>query len=365
MSNLDGKFGAWLKIVLPDSGIAERDQRLNVIREFVATVSKEDILTLDFAFYSAATEQPTIERLRSAMRVIDTSFDSKNDAELAVLAAGVLFEILERGGDLAATTALAILCADFGALAGNNHVTELVTKARQFIGAEGIRIREEGVALPNLGEVLRSALEPRDKEEDKDAEDTNAEEDDADNEPSLHRVVGALADYGDKIHQSLASIEARRAEQSDVLYWLLSGRRQITGVPLKGLKKEQAALFVAVELANLTRQVPGPASASAILSTLLDQCKKSTAPEVTLEACIQSIEAQDGTKHLTKLKVVHPLISPISFALVKAEENGWADGWQNAVKTQTRKSASTKYPVLKIAEQLYCEILLSRALGEN
>jgi hypothetical protein len=97
MSDLDDTFGVWLRVVLPDSGIAERDQRLGVIRKYAATVSKEDILYLVFAFYSATT-QPTVERLRSAMRDVDTSFGPKDDAELAVVAAGVFFEIFAKGG---------------------------------------------------------------------------------------------------------------------------------------------------------------------------------------------------------------------------------------------------------------------------
>jgi hypothetical protein len=167
------------------------------------------------------------------------------------------------------------------------------------------------------------------------------------------------------LSQSVASIEARRAEQSDILYWLLSARRQIAGLPLKDLKKERAALFVAVELAALTRQIPGPASASAILSSLLDMCNNAKTIEVSLEACIQSIDVAEGTEYLAKLHVVHPVISPISFAIEKAEETGWADGWQHAVKTQTKLRASTKYPVPRIAEQLYHETLLYRVLGEN
>lgn len=364
MSDLDDIFGAWLKVVLPDSGIAERDQRLGVIRKYVATVSKEDILNLVFAFYSAATSQPTVERLRSAMRDVDTSFGPKDDAELAVVAAGVLFEIFAKGGDLATTAALAILCADFGALADTNHITELITKARQFINTEGIRLREESIELPNLREALYTSLKPE-NENDGDAEEADTKEDGAESDASLRRIVGVLAEYGDKVERSLTSIEARRAEQSDILYWLLSGRRHIAGIPLNGLQKEQAVIFIAVELANLTRQIPGPRSATSILSTLLDQCKKSNADEVTLEACIRSIDAADGAEYLAKRKVVHSTITPISFALTKAEENGWDDGWENAFKTQTGKPANTKYAFLEIAEQLYREALLSRALGEN
>jgi hypothetical protein len=363
MSNLQNTFGAWLKVVLPNSGIAERDERLNLIRDHAATVKKQDVLDLVLTFYSLPTNAPSVERLRSAMLAIDMSFGVKDNAELAVIAAGILFEILEEGGDRAATAALVILCADFGALADTNHITEIVAKARQFIGSEGIRVREETLQLPNLGKALNSALEPESEEEDAEEPDVEEEEDEAD--ASLKRVVGALADYGDKMAQSLSSIEARRAEQSDILYWLLSGRRQISGPVLKGLKKEQAVIFVAAEFANLTRQIPGPASASAILSTLLGQCKNPNSDEVTLETCVKSIDATDGASYLSKRTVVHPVITPISFALSKAEENGWNDGWETAFKAQTRKSADSKHSVLKIAEQFYRETLLARALGEN
>jgi hypothetical protein len=385
MSKLDDIFGAWLKVVLPDSGTAERDQRLGIIRTFSGTIGKENITDLVLAFYSAATDSPTAERLRSEMRDIDTSFGPKDDAELAVIATGVLFEIIEKGGDLAAATALTILCADFGALADRDHVAELVTSARKFIGKEGIRIREESVKLPNLAKALQSALVPEDVEKDEEEEEAGGEEaggeeaeeeeeaqeeaqeeeDKTDAESSLRRVIDVIADFGDQVEQSLTSIEARRAEQSDILYWLLSGRRHIADLPLKGLNKEEAAIFIAIELAALTRQIPGPASASAILSTLLDQCKNPSTNEVTLEACVRSIDPTDGGRYLAKRNVVHPVITPISFALVKAEENGWKNGWENAVTTQTQKTANTKYPVLIIAEQLYREALLARVLGEK
>jgi hypothetical protein len=136
-------------MVLPDSGILERDERLGVIRKFVATVKKVDILNLVLAFYSAANQEPTLVRLRSAMLDVDTSFGSKDDAELAVIATGILFEILQQKGSLASAAALAILCAEFGALSKNNHITELVTKARHFISSEGARIREASVELPH------------------------------------------------------------------------------------------------------------------------------------------------------------------------------------------------------------------------
>jgi hypothetical protein len=366
MNNLENTFGAWLKVVLPDSGITERDERLNVIRKYSAAITKQDLLDLVLAFYSAATNEPAVERFRSAMLNVDTSFGPKDDAELAVLTAGVFSEIFENGGDLAAAAALAILCADFGALAASDHITDVVTTARQFIVSEGVRTRETDVDLPSLRVALHSALESRDGEEAEETDASTEEEDETDkDERDLNKVIDVLANYGDKVEKSLAYIEARRAEQSDILYWLLSGRRQITGAHLKGLKKEQVVIFIAVELAKLTRQIPGPASASAILSTLLDQCKNPKADEVTLEDCIASISPADGAEHLAKQVVVHPVITPVSFALTKAEENGWASGWENAFKTQTRKAADIKYPVLKIAEQLYRELLLARALGEN
>lgn len=97
MSNLEDTFGAWLKLVLPNSGMTERDQRLGVVRTFADTISKKDLLGLTFAFYSEPTTTPVIERLRAAMRDVDTSFGPKDNAELAVLAAGVLFAVLDKG----------------------------------------------------------------------------------------------------------------------------------------------------------------------------------------------------------------------------------------------------------------------------
>jgi hypothetical protein len=77
MNKLDDKFGAWLKVVLPDSGTAERNERLAVIRKFAGIISKENILELVLAFYSTSTDNRISERLRSEMRNVDTSFGPK------------------------------------------------------------------------------------------------------------------------------------------------------------------------------------------------------------------------------------------------------------------------------------------------
>src|SRR4051812_29519383 len=107
MSALDDKFGKWLQIVVPSATQADRDARLSVVRAFASTITLEDVVPLTLLFYKARMAGPLPERLRTPMRSVDMGFSEQNDAELAVLGAGVLYHILERGSRVASASALA------------------------------------------------------------------------------------------------------------------------------------------------------------------------------------------------------------------------------------------------------------------
>jgi hypothetical protein len=112
MSSLNDNFGAWLRDVVPSFTGEERDNRLALIRQFAPTVPQEDVVALVLLFYQSKTDGLLADRLRAAVRVdVDPGFSEKNNAELAILAAGILYELLERGGSIAGTLALRKLFA--------------------------------------------------------------------------------------------------------------------------------------------------------------------------------------------------------------------------------------------------------------
>jgi hypothetical protein len=66
MTNLENTFGAWLKMVLPDSGNRRARSAPDVIRKFVATVRKESV---------------ELPKLREALRSALESESEEEDAE--------------------------------------------------------------------------------------------------------------------------------------------------------------------------------------------------------------------------------------------------------------------------------------------
>jgi GTPase-associated system helical domain len=364
MSSLNDNFGAWLREVIPSFTGEERDNRLALIRQFALTVPQEDIVALVLLFYQSKTDGLFADRLRAAIRVdVDPGFSEKNDAELAIFAAGILYELLERGGLIASTVALALTCAEFGPLGETPRVEQAIRLAADFLAEEGARIRECSVKVPSLENMLNTALQPAADEESAEEDDTAAAtEEELEVSEQLERIVKALGKYGTAVNQALGLVESRRAEESNILYWLLSGRRRIGDSLLKQIKKQGAVIAIALELADLTSQVPGPASASPILLSLLEQCKDSVT-EVSVEDCVGSVGHDDGSRYVSISKTLHPLITPMIYALEKAKENGWQKGWQNAFEVQTKLDPSKKRPALEITEQVYREALLSRILG--
>ncbi len=366
MSSLDEKFGGWLGEVIPSFTVEDRDKRLALIRTFAPTVVKADIVALVMLFYLAKTDGALPDRLRAAMRNdVEANFSEKNNAELAVMAAGLLYELLDRGGITASIAGLLLMSAEFGSLAQNARVQDVVEHSYSFLVEEGIRLRERNINLPNLESLLGTALEnPTGEKSPEDEDETVDEEADADNEipAPLQRIVRVLGEYGAAINEAIGAVESCRTEESNILYWLLSGRRRIQDSLLKQIKKQAAVIPIGFELAALTKQIPGPASASPILLGLLEQCKDSVA-DLSIEDCVNSVSAQDGDRFVSMSRSLQPVLMPLTYGLEKAKENGWKKGWQNAFQTQTGFDPAAKHPVLRIAEQVYREVLLSRVLG--
>jgi hypothetical protein len=247
--------------------------------------------------------------------------------------------------------------SEFGGLRGANRIQDVISQGDHFLKSEGIRIREQSIEIFDLQRAFAVHAE-------KEEEDETVEDEPDDGTIPIEVIVDELGKFGTSVAQAITMTERRRKEESNILFWLISGRRRSDAQPLSKLKRKQAVLHLASDLAEQTEQIPGPVCATSLLRTLLEQCD-GTGDETTVEACVGAIGTTDGSHFLSLTRTLDPQITPLSYALEKARENGWKKGWQTAFETQTLMSPSASRTFLEISEQFYIELLISRLFTEG
>lgn len=315
------------------------------------------------AFISQKAKGPLTDRILAGLAATDPKAGAQNDAELAIISGGILFDLLGSTGINGIAAALAISTTSFGGHSKIARLTEVMNEAENHLLVEALRVRESAIELPDLAKLiasnptlsngLRKATAENEEEE---AEET------VDASDLLHEFRKILTQYGFGAQQAATIMEKRRKEDTSILYWLLSGGRRSSAEPCSDSKRQGVVLRIAFDLAEQTEQLPGPPASSTIFESLLGQCKDTEAA-ISMKTCIGGIRPEDGEQYLTGVSACHPQIMPITFGLEKAREHAWKKGWATAFEVQTHLHLAEKIPYVTIAEQFYRERLLGKALA--
>ena len=144
-------------------------------------------------------------------------------------------------------------------------------------------------------------------------------------------------------------------EELDILWWLQGERCLFFGVQFEDVPLIHRPIVFAVELAALTKVLPGPTA----LSSLLRRAGVDDTVQLTIPEAIQGIP-KEWLAHLipeeraTKVSVV---ATPILEAVRRRQEVDGQDTWIAAWGTVTGLDQATKLPALLLAESLYRELL--------
>jgi hypothetical protein len=346
-------FPEWYSVVEPGFTSERITRRLTAISKIAASTTKKNLTDLVSLFYGVCLNDAFIGEIRASLRDADDTYVSHDKAELAVVAGGVLYFLLRKSSSVANTAALFLLCGEYGGLRDTARIDAVVVRARNYLTEEGSRVRDEALRFPNMTELLKVAtkkLQTATKEK-------PATEEEVDSDAGLEiqsDTLTALKAYATGMSEALAVLEKRRLEESSVLYWLLGGSTLISEESFEKVDRARLCLLAANDLAAQTQHLPGPASCRSILRTVIGR-GKGNAQQSSTGACIGKLAAGDGEKLLRGTKALAPLFMPLSFALEKNRENGWASGWENAFTAQTRMNAGASRSLDEIAEQ-YCVV---------
>ena len=231
--DLKDSFSEWYSVVDPGFTGEKITCRLTSITKIAGSTTTKRVVNVVSLFYGVTTDHVFIDEIRAALRDADDTYVSHDTAELAVVAAGVLYLILSKPGNVANTAALFLLCGEYGGMRGTPRIDAVVVRARNYLFEEGSRVREEVLHLPNMAELLKT---PTKKLQAVAKEGTAAAEAESDTNVGLEiqsDILTAFKAYASGMAEALNNLEKRRQEESSVLYWLLGERTLISEEPFE------------------------------------------------------------------------------------------------------------------------------------
>ncbi|MGA9622975.1 MAG: GTPase-associated system all-helical protein GASH [Bryobacteraceae bacterium] len=171
--------------------------------------------------------------------------------------------------------------------------------------------------------------------------------------------------FGDAPESRLAEQIRRLAEETGLLWWVISEYSTSLRRRTSGLTAPAYALIAAAEAADRTQILPPPPSADALLARVLKPCKSGPKKAHTLidfwtaadagwrAGLLRSIDASEGRDFV-----------PIITGLAKCEEFGEAVGAARVVP-KLCPGVSIEHPLspAEAAQQLYVELMFLKALG--
>ena len=149
-------------------------------------------------------------------------------------------------------------------------------------------------------------------------------------------------------------------EELDLLWWLQGGQCTRFGLSFTEVQPEFRPVAFAVELAALTKVLPGPTA----LISLLARAGVSDSVQLTIPSAIQGFP-QYWLPHLlpeSKAGKVSATTTPILEAVRRRQEVDGQNSWIDAWSTVTSIDPTTELPGQQLSEALYRE-LLQVALG--
>ena len=324
------EFGRWYGAVSLGEDREKTNRRWAGVSALVAGATRADVesmICVTFRIKQEASAE-SLARIRKPFKDADDLFEMHgNDRELEVLSGAVLAVLFEKGGDNAATAALAVTTAALGGARRFDLPMDLTALAEQTIA----RIAEERRKRPDLTRhaSAESTKLDFDKSVAKVTEAPNWESVKAAftlAAESVATVIGKVARANAGAIDAANTFISIQDEELEMLWWMFGERSDDLDCPFSVIPAEAQSLVLAKELADATQFLPGPISAKPLLSRAGLKDKK----KVTISAAVNRCESKWLSSFVTDSSF--SLVSqPIHFAIRRKLETGdqtsWIAGW--------------------------------------
>jgi GTPase-associated system helical domain len=351
-------FADWYKATSLDTDGPRLIARWAAVDALAVALKIADVPDLTRIFYQRAGDNAYKEKVKESAKSQDPTFLIENsDTELSILAGGIIARTLAEPSELANATALAVSCTEAQGLRQDGRLQGVVDEIMQYLATESARVRDDQVTVSDIeaAELDKLLVAARSSSADPTSVWPNTE-------GVLQKLIAFHAKHTRSINEAITVVQRRQREESDILWWLFS-EHTIDGQAFSDLTVGEACFRGARDLATLTRDLPGPFAAPAFLKKMLSISKKSRPSAITVTKAVDTCPLDLKRQWANELSLQHiPELSPILFALTKSVEAGGSTEWTDAFQNSTGLRADGGLSPGQLAQQIYQEALLQRAL---
>jgi len=303
--------------------------------------------------------------IRDEFRKTDDTFPGRgNVQELRVLSGATLRWMMEEDAPCADTAALGILAGMFPSRSEQLSHRAHVEAAERYGITSALRQRERR----DLPQSLQEIWPTKDKLDPLLAAVAGAASPAAVGEPLRNLLEGTLKPVATALRKAeewmktLNATVRAKEEEIDFLWWLTSSHSKSQDVRFRELGIAQASLVLPLEIADLTRLLPGPASAvPVLLQALLTSGAESTTRTITLADAVNATKRDWREKNVTLPADVGGLC-PIHLAVRKSLDTDGSDEWLPVYRKACDVPGEVQVQVGAMATQFYREALFLRAV---
>lgn len=347
-------FARWYSAV----GLGDEESRRKGRGEGVRLVAEradnpmvEALIRLAFKSRQTALES-AVKEIRGIIKEADETFEMQgNDRELQILAGASLAVLMESESESASYAALAVTTTVFAGARKTDLPMDLAGLAEAAI----LRIAAANRERPNLASHLP---------EDDDQSDFDAIPGLVRKDQSIAGVISALellaetmteaAERHSEGLQAMDTFIRIQDEELQMLWWLIGQRSKDYKCAFSDVPSDAQPLVFGSELADATQILPGPPSASAMLSRAGVKDKKKIAVSAAINA-----SAQAWLRQLLGDRNPSPVTMPLHNAIYRQLETGPGDTWVAGWVSATGIGENQTLPGLTLGTLFYRERLLT------
>lgn len=352
---MDPRFADWYRDASIDPKAETLGLRSNGVDVFLKELNDSHIPELVRMFYGIPGKHSDFEPLfRSFFKSQDETFPTRdNDLEMRVLAGtAIALQFSSHPSKQTDKLALLMVSASFRNVA---IVKEILVLAQVYLRDRSAMLREMQVEAQepqtDATGLIQTLIEHANSNNMKAGAD------------SLKKIL-ELYNSRSETHQILiqrltAQIELRE-EECNILWWLF-GEHSLTDDKHFSVWALPAACIIGpVELASLTKQIPGPLAARAVLAKLLRLADPSFKPTTSIQTAVSACDLEWRKTYLKPHDSVVDLC-PISAAIsYSTEYQDWGSFQRSAGIDVTKDFRS-----LDLAEQMYREALIAKLYARS
>lgn len=312
--------------------------------------SSEALIGLLKLYYTGECDKEFFEEFVNAFREVDNTFSDDLTNEIQILAGLTIYEMIFQNEWEDIIAEVEIYASIYNFLGYKSICEDVYNTMMKDFDDRRINIREgisfEETRVSALGKNVNFAsAEDEVVYDEKVAESLNG----------LVKKVNEIVKSLNALRKEDMSTMAILYEDSQMLWWLLTGISDDLEEMYSKLDCKTAAILMGTDLAKRVSNFPGPYAVKRLLSKMLDfECEKD---RFSFDDYIEAIDDDFINKYIGQKAVD----TPVLYALKKKAENG-AGCWTGAFAKKFEKKS--EYTLLEMAYETYLECLILQKMQE-